>query len=135
MSLSLSPAEVHLLEPRFKALREAPIVDSDLPGAPTVGWLSTAFTENGVPLGGGCAQSRTSARKIALAETLERAAFHKLKVSSEAESQFRLLSFASTCGFAAGFEPQQTRFRSVCEAVERWARAKWIDEGGKVSQM
>jgi len=34
----------------------------------------------------------------------------------------------STCGFAAGFDQESTKFRSLCEGVERWAWSKWIDD-------
>lgn len=41
---------------------------------------------------------------------------------------FMLHDYPSNCGFAAGFEHQTTRTRALCEAVERWAWSKWIDE-------
>lgn len=35
--------------------------------------------------------------------------------------------FPSSCGFAFGFDHEQTVERSQLEAVERWAWSKWID--------
>jgi hypothetical protein len=125
-AVSVTPDEIKALEPRFHHLEETPVErgNSSLP----IGWHTTAMTDNGVGLGSGLSQDRDTARRIALAETVERAVFRKLRSSHEAK-QFQLDQHPTSCGFAAGFEFEKTRIRSICEAVERWARALWIDDG------
>jgi hypothetical protein len=125
-SISFSPEEVRLVEPKFDHLEETPIESENSP-AP-IGWHTNAMTTAGVCLGSGLAQTQDTARRIALAETIERAVFRNLRVSDESKS-FLLDQYPTSCGFAAGFEFEKTRIRSICEAVERWARALWIDEG------
>lgn len=124
-SISLSPEEVRSIEPRFDHLEESPI--DGVGGLPPIGWHVNAMDGSRACLGSGLSEDKDTARRIALAETIERASFRELRASKEA-SQYGLIENPTTCGFAAGFEFEKTRIRSICEAVERWARALWIDE-------
>jgi len=124
-SITLSPEDVKTLEPSFDHLEETPFESGS---AQTVGWHTNAIGKDGVCLGSGLSPDRDTALRIALAECIERAVFRKLRKSNEA-ALFGLDSHPTSCGFAAGFELEKTRMRSICEAVERWARALWIDEG------
>ena len=40
--------------------------------------------------------------------------------------------FPSSSGFAAGFDNDSTKFRAICEGLERWAWSKWIDENYQI---
>jgi len=111
------------IEPTFRTIEEAQIHN----GREFIGWHSTCFDGNQKPLGSGCGTTRIAARRIGVAETLERAVFKKT-LNSTRKHQLLLDSYPSTCGFAAGFDSSSVRFRSLCEAVERWALEKWIDE-------
>jgi hypothetical protein len=122
--VSLSPDEVRLIEPRFDLLEETPI---QWPLGNILGWHVNAISGESLSLGSGLATKQDTARRIALAETIERAVFRSLK-NSQNLKEFRLDEYPTTCGFAAGFEHEKTRLRSICEAVERWARALWVDQ-------
>lgn len=97
-----------------------------------VGWHSIAIGDKG-PLGARLSIDKNIARRIAVAETLERKIFDEC-ISSPSASELGLPSNPSTCGFAVGFEDSPTRLRSLCEAVERWAWSQWIDEGFELSR-
>jgi hypothetical protein len=114
------------VEPNFSGIQEAEIKAPD--GATTSGWHASAISKFGTALGSGCHSNRDVARRIALAEMLERAVFKKLRHSPQ---RHRLLfdEFPSTSGFAAGFDSQSTMLRAVFEAHERWAWSKWVDDG------
>lgn len=86
----------------------------------------TIFNKEGEALGGGCSEQRETALRIATAEIIERTLFRKISSSSKS-FDFFLQSYPTTCGFAAGFDPQKTLGRSELEAYERWAWSKWID--------
>ena len=94
-----------------------------------VGWNSTLYLENDYPFSGGTAHSRDLARRIAVAEAYERALVDRLCESAERRSEFLLNEIPSCSGFAAGFSQTKTEMRALCEAVERWAWSKWIDDG------
>ena len=79
-------------------------------------------------LSGGSSSSIDIARKIALCEYKERTEVAKLSKSDGGTlKSFALDRFNSTCGFACGFDSRKTRLRSLCEGLERWAIANWID--------
>ncbi len=92
-----------------------------------IGYLATIFTENGYPYAGGCSEKRDTAIRIAAAECIERAIVHKIREESDGECLL-LNEFPTTCGFAAGFDSAKTKARAICEAYERWAWSKWMDE-------
>jgi hypothetical protein len=124
--ISITPDDVKTIEPRFDHLEESPVAGASV--SQPIGWHFNAMGLNSLCLGSGLAPDRDTARRIALAETLERAVFRKLRDSNQAH-EFWLDKNPTTCGFAAGFEFEKARIRSICEAVERWARALWIDNG------
>ncbi len=105
---SLIPDFSHLEESLFKV------------GDITLGHQCVLVLKSGYPFAGGTDVNPEIARRICAAEAIERSYVARLK-----ENEPRLTS----CGFAAGFEEKPTIFRAVCEAVERWAWSKWIDEG------
>lgn len=119
----ITPELLRSIEPSFARIEEAYI---DFEGE-RIGWHSTCFGNESVALGSGYSSVRDEARRIAIAETLERAFFKRIVFSPES-SEFLIPEYPTSCGFAAGFHWGSTQFRSLCEAVERWALEQWIDE-------
>lgn len=111
------------LVPEILGLEESPV---EVAGR-VVGWHVNAVGANSV-LGAGAAINLERAKRIAIAEVIERKTFRQL-AESESAADFQLDKFPTSCGFAAGFEKEPTRLRSIAEAIERWAWSKWIDEG------
>lgn len=110
--------------PDLKEIREAPI----LLDSRTVGYHSTIVTNEF--MGSGVHTTKNGARRVAAAEIIERKAFGEvIRGSPEDRQALHLDQVPTTCGFAAGFDEEATKFRSICEAVERWAWSKWIDDG------
>lgn len=103
------------LIPDFSHLEESIFKVGDI----TIGHQCVLVLKSGYPFAGGTDVNPEIARRICAAEAIERSYVSRLK-----ESDPRLTS----CGFAAGFEEKPTIFRAVCEAVERWAWSKWIDD-------
>lgn len=92
-------------------------------------WHSAIIEPDRNPIAGGFAADRFQARKIAIAEFLERKKFVELTTSAESVKQDWGIDIIPTaCGFAAGFDKHNTVFRSIFEATERWVMSKWIDE-------
>lgn len=110
--------------PNFSYLQESYLGSEPLDGF----WQVTALEKNGEPLGSGFAKNLSAARKIAVAEFIERQFVLDLRNSSEAE-KWRLDHHPTACGFAVGFDPLNTQIRSIAEALERWALSKWMDDG------
>lgn len=91
-------------------------------------WHSTILDQNKVPLSGGFGSSRMIARKIAIAEFLERSKYKEICLADDVtQKQWGIHLINSACGFAAGFTKPNTVHRSVCEAAERWVMSQWID--------
>lgn len=84
---------------------------------------------------GGTASSRDTALRIAVAEAFERSLFYKIAAKENLKQEFDVINFPSTSGFAAGFDDNFTRFRAICEGVERWAWSKWIDGRCKIAEV
>jgi hypothetical protein len=108
----------------IQRIEEAPILSSE--DCTVIGWHSSVFDKNGIS-GGGLHTNKKTARRIATAEAAERKYF-KLLANSDQGADFYIPEFPTSCGFAAGFESENTRFRAIAEGVERWAWSKWIDE-------
>ncbi|NDD91920.1 hypothetical protein EBZ37_07535 [bacterium] len=126
--MRLSFDQLALIEPRARSIEEAPIQNSNADTSDgAIGWHSTIIGSNGSALGSGCHTDRNIARRVAIAETIERALYARILDDSTLSTEFQLKEFPSSCGFAAGFEALSTRRRSIAEAVERWAWSKWID--------
>lgn len=121
---------IRKIEPHFKTVRDAIITSSRA----HIGWHCTALDSCLMPLGSGLAEEKNTARRIAVAEVIERGLAIKL-ARSKHRHRFLISEFPTTCGFAAGFDREATRFRAICEAYERWAWSKWIDDGHTVDQL
>lgn len=93
-----------------------------------IGYSTVAIDKNGFAIGGGIHSSKDISRRIALSESLERSIFYQISEDLNLKQEFIIDQYPTTCGFAAGFEDEKTKLRAVCEAIERWAWSKWIDE-------
>jgi ribosomal protein S12 methylthiotransferase accessory factor YcaO len=92
-------------------------------------WHSVVLDNSQNPISGGFGNNKMAARKIAIAEYLERHFFRNLLNSSkEIQTEWGLDIIPTACGFAAGFNSENTVLRSVNEAIERWVMSKWIDD-------
>lgn len=69
-----------------------------------------------------------------MAECLERLALVDIKKTPALQELFLLKGHPGSSGFAAGFEKTPTQFRSICEAIERWAWSMWIDSKFFISE-
>lgn len=98
-----------------------------------VGWSATAVKTDGFGIGGGTAATESEAIRIAIAESLERLEIQH-GLSREEQREVRLAEFPTRCGFAAGFEEEPTRMRSLCEGLERWIWSQWIDRKCPIPQ-
>lgn len=107
--------------PNFEKIQVAPVLDQ----SETVGWNATVLTPN-EPIGSGTHFDKNIAIRIAIAESLERSLLISLKKNNVED--YHLDLHPTTSGFACGFNRYLTSFRSFCEAIERWAWSKWIDE-------
>jgi hypothetical protein len=116
---------IKTLNPEFAGINEQPIIDIS---QVTLGWHSTVLTKSKVAVGGGTHKDRPTARRIAIAEFIERSLFLKLLTDQTEVKRFGLNLIPTTSGFAAGFDANSTRFRSLCEGLERWAWSMWIDK-------
>lgn len=102
---------------------EQPIVDNR---NNIVGYHCYAQNKSGATISGGTFSNKEAALRIAVAELVERYFFQEL-CKTEFSKQYYIEEYLSTCGFAAGFDNNSTRFRAICEGVERWAWSQWID--------
>lgn len=109
--------------PNFSHLQESPLES----GGIIYSWQVTAFDHTGEPIGSGFSKDLSSARKIAISEFIERNFVLNAKKSSE-RLNWKLDQFPTACGFASGFDPLNTKIRSIGEAIERWSLSKWLDE-------
>lgn len=77
---------------------------------------------------GGTATTKEVALRIAIAEAFERSYVDLIAKGPQSSLDFDMKAYPSSSGFAAGFDKESTRFRAICEGLERWAWSKWIDE-------
>lgn len=108
----------------FKEIQESPLV---LEGKEVAFHCSVISIDN-LPLGSGFALSTHKARQIALNETIERRLVEN-SIASPVRFDLLLDEYPTSCGFAVGDCREATKERALAEAVERWLRSKWIDEG------
>mgnify|MGYP001579659185 CR=1 FL=1 len=102
---------------------EQPVVDAD---NNIVGFHCYTQDKSGSTISGGTFSNKETALRIAVAELIERYFFQQL-CKTELKSQYYIEDYPSTCGFAAGFDSKSTRFRAICEGLERWVWSQWID--------
>lgn len=92
-------------------------------------WHCSVIDSNRHPVSGGFNEDRMQARKVAIAEYLERRKFHELSRSSDAvRTAWGFNIIPTACGYAVGFDKTNTVIRSIQEAIERWVMSKWIDD-------
>lgn len=113
------------LDEFYREISEQALIDTD---GSLVGWRSYVLDRNLEPIGGGTSADRLTARRIAIAEFIERSSVAQLLRNSTQRRNFKLDVIPTTSGFAAGFDRECTRFRSICEGIERWAWSCWIDK-------
>lgn len=112
------------LDKRFGGIAEQSIVNAK---NEIVGWNYFVNDKDGRTISGGTSSSKETALRIGVAEAFERGLARKCWSSEDLKKDFLLEEFQSTCGFAAGFDDNSTRFRAICEGLERWAWSNWID--------
>lgn len=112
------------IDNRFGGITEQSIVNAE---NEIVGWNYFVNDKEGKPISGGTSSSKETALRIGVAEAFERGLARKCWASEKLKKDFFLEEFQSTCGFAAGFDDNSTRFRAICEGLERWAWSQWID--------
>lgn len=110
--------------PDFKEIQESPLI---LEGK-EVAYQASVVLKDNYPLGTGFSLDPAEAKLIALSEAIERKTVLQL-ISSSQKSEFLLDEYPTSCGFAVGTDRESSLQRAVAEAVERWLRSKWIDEG------
>lgn len=93
-----------------------------------LGWNAVVDTITKSAFSGGTSPDKDTAIRIALAECFERSLFLNI-YNNEGPDFYELLldKHPSSSGFACGFQKSTTRFRSICEGIERWAWSQWID--------
>lgn len=92
-----------------------------------VGWEATLYDQEQKAMASGTASELETAKRITIAEYLERQFFYQMCQDELICRDFLLTEYPSTCGFAAGFDDEKTKMRSLAEALERWAWSMWID--------
>lgn len=100
-------------------------------------WHSTVLDKNGNAVSGGFACDKMQARKIAVAEFLERKSYQSFSKQKHysINDEWGLNIIPTACGFAAGFDFDNTIRRSIYESVERWVMSKWIDNNLSVEEV
>lgn len=101
----------------------------------TVGDRCHALDKNGTTFAGGTGATNDLAKRIAIAEVFERSFVRKIANDVELSKKFNMMKFPSSSGFAAGFENNSTKFRSICEGLERWIWSKWIDDNFYIEEL
>ena len=92
-----------------------------------VAWNYFIQDANGLSVSGGTHEDKSIAKRIAVAEALERSLAKKVFSNDSSRTDFLMDDFPTSCGFACGFENTPTKMRAIREAVERWAWSMWID--------
>ncbi len=123
---------VKQLHPNLSGLKETTIADKN---NSIVGYNSTFYDTALSPLGGGLTDSFEEARRIAVAETIERGLYRKIRLDPKYRNLLRLDCIDSTLGFACGFEKEPTAYRSFCEALEKWCLSQIIDFNYKIDRV
>ena len=101
--------------PSVEKIVESPIVNA---ANIEVGWNSFVLEDDGFVVAGGTSTDRMKARRIALAEGLERAIVGRLSADKVKSVEFGFDKVPGSIGCAVGFERLPTKIRSVCEGVE-----------------
>lgn len=123
----MNRSDVIAFLPDLKEIQESPLVIDDQ----EVAFQVSVISKEGLPLGSGFDQSRDIAHRKAISEAIERRLVENL-ITSDKQQEFLLDEYPTSCGFAIGSTLEETKERALAEAVERWLRSKWIDDGYKV---
>lgn len=113
------------INPNFKEFVTQPICDDQ---GITLGTKCFGVEKDSNVFSGGTALQKEVAIRIAIAEAFERSYFWQIYNDQALALEFDIASFPSSSGFAVGFDEPSTRFRAICEGLERWVWSKWIDE-------
>lgn len=103
--------------------------------SPVSFWHSNILDKNGNSISSGFSKNRNNARKIAIAEFLERRTCEELNANKESFYEWGFDKIPTACGFAAGFNKKNTVVRSINEAAERWVMSNWIDNQRYIEQI
>ncbi len=106
------------------SLIDMPIMDGSL----QVGAEISLKLGSGEIIASGCGELKETALRICIAEAFERGLVMKINLDSKMKEAFHIDRNPTTCGFAAGFESEKTKYRAVAEGLERWAWSQWIDK-------
>lgn len=117
--------------PIYKIVQQ-PILDNK---GIVIAWNFYVQNKEGISLAGGTHVNVDIAKKIAIAESFERALAKEISGDPTLSKDFLLNEFPTSCGFASGFDRESTRIRAIREGVERWAWSKWIDDGFKIDEI
>lgn len=98
-------------------------------------WHVVVLEKNDRPISGGFHKSKKNARKIAFAEFLERDFYRKIHQNKKMIKEWGIDLISTGCGFAAGFEKDNTIKRSLNEAIERWVMSQWVDNSYHIEQI
>lgn len=118
------------LIPEFDRLEESSFVVN----GNELAYHSSVLLKNNYCLGTGFGRCREMARVIGLSEAIERTLVLKL-INGHQQRCYLLDEYPTSCGFAVGTTDTSARDRAVAEAVERWLRSKWIDDGFALTEL
>lgn len=128
-----------LLETLRKFMRENgyKVQEFSIPGLDSMDTYHSCVVDKlGAPMSGGFGRDRGTARKIAIAEFIERLEVLKIRSSGElVQKEWGLDQIPTACGFAVGFNLHNTIYRSIGEALERWVISQWIDNGLHIAEL
>jgi len=99
----------------------------------SIGVRCFGIEKDGTTFSGGTASTSEIAKRIAIAEAFERSLIDVVAKDEKLSKKFNMAYFPSSSGFASGFDRASTRFRAICEGLERWVWSKWIDEQYRLS--
>jgi len=115
---------VRRLYPNLKNLNETTILSKE---NEVLGYSATLYNDDNFAISGGTNTNKETARRIAVAEALERGFVRKISKDPIISEQFLLNQIPSSLGFACGFEREKTKLRSFCEGLEKWTLSQIID--------
>ncbi|RZJ34841.1 MAG: hypothetical protein EOO18_08245 [Chryseobacterium sp.] len=99
-------------------------------------WHSSIMDSKGNSISSGFGAEKFYARKIAIAEYLERRHFREIANGPETiKKKWGIPIISTACGFAGGFDRKNAILRSLGEAAERWVMSKWIDDGFYIQEL
>lgn len=116
------------LDPQFSLIQESELKVFDR----IVGFETTILNTSNRAISGGVGIDQQTSRQKAVAEFIERKLF--LRLLKEMNHDLKMSTYPTTCGFAVGFERENTKQRSMNEALERWAWSQWIDFGYQLNE-